>query len=96
MLGAVLRANFVANGSHKYFELFCNIFHAVCFIAIYFGIRMLVIYSASVSLIKASQKKENYSKKEMFSFILTDKFSVFSAILYLTEYSRKPKTQMVQ
>lgn len=85
MLGIIIRNNFLQVQS-TYRQFFLGIFHAICFIIMYLLIRFLVQIIASRYPLAAIKEKENYSRRDIISFLMSERFSVFSCLIYLIRY----------
>ena len=91
MLGILIRYNFLEVSS-GYKEFFLHMFNALCFIIIYLMIRYLVQILAARYPLAAIREKENYSRRDIISFLMSERFSVFSCLIYLIRYLQDRKS----
>jgi hypothetical protein len=87
LMGIVLRRNFLASPDAKYGEWIHRIYSTICFYVLMFTIWFLVQYFSLKTFLKRVQDKEGFEKKEIVAYLLSEKFSAFSALFYLTSHA---------
>lgn len=85
MLGIIIRNNFLEVQA-SYSEMFLHTFSTLCFIGLHFAIRFAVQILASRLTMGYIREKEAYNRKEIIGFLMSERFSVFSGLLYLSRY----------
>jgi hypothetical protein len=91
MLGIIIRNNFLEVKS-TYSQFFMGVFHALCFIIMYLIIRYMVQVVAARYPLAGIREKENYSRRDIISFLMSERFSVFSCLIYLIRYIQDNKS----
>ena len=87
MLGVILRYNYLKGQSQTFHELLWTVTKSLCFSTLLILTRYVLQIGASHSLLNDMWEKEKYTGREILSYIATSKYSVFSAVIYLTGYS---------
>lgn len=95
-LGIVLRFSYVTSPGTSYAQAAWNLAKCASFIGLLLVTRYLAQLLAAHSLLAGVWEKEKYSRKEMFSYVLTAKYSVFSSVIYLTSYSKRRASSVFQ
>ena len=95
-LGIVLRYSYVTGAGLSYSQAAWNLVRCAGFIGLLLVVRYLVQLCAAHSLLAKVWQKEKYTRKEMFSYVLTAKYSVFSAVIYLTSHSKSRSSTVSQ
>lgn len=91
MLGIIIRNNFLEVKA-GYKEMFFHILSTLCFITLHFAIRFIVQIVAARYTMDHIRQKEAYNRREIISFLMSERFSVFSGLLYLTRYLQDSKS----